>query len=64
MTTSPATSASSQAIVTTFPPIAKLTIRQYDRMIDAGITDYWVADIETKTLMIDRSRKMAGMRAL
>ena len=31
MTTSSATSASSQAIDTTIPPIAKLSIRQYDR---------------------------------
>ena len=37
MATSSATSASSQAIVTTIPPIAKLSIRQYDRMIDAGV---------------------------
>jgi Uma2 family endonuclease len=37
MATSQTTPASSQAIATTVPSIARFSIRQYDRMIDAGV---------------------------
>jgi len=37
MSALPETSVPSEAIVAPIPPVAKLSIRQYDRMIDAGV---------------------------
>jgi len=60
MTTSPASQASSDAVLTANPAIAKLSIhlgKKAALYAAAGIADYWVANLETKSLVVHRAPK-------